>query len=315
MPTHKIILNPVSGRGKGAASIPTIRRLLERHSLDYDLVQTERPWHAAELAEQAVGEGYQVIVSAGGDGTANEVLNGLMQAKARYPDSALPAAMGVLCVGRGNDFAYGMGIPGDLEAGCQVIAQNTRRKVDIGRVFGGDYPQGRYFGNGVGIGFDAVVGFEALKMKRLSGFPSYIIAALKTIFLYFQAPEVQIRFDGQDIRLRALMVSVMNGRRMGGGFYMAPAARQDDGLFDLCIAEQVNRSRIFGLIPHFMRGTQASQPEVRTAQASRLTVQAIQGSLPVHADGETICTHGVELTLELLPRQIEMVCQATGENA
>jgi diacylglycerol kinase family enzyme len=217
--------------------------------------------------------------------------------------------MGVLCVGRGNDFAYGMGIPSDLEAGCHTLAQNRRRRVDIGLVTGGDYPQGRYFGNGVGIGFDAVVGFEALKLKRLSGFPSYIVAALKTIFLYYQAPEVQVQFDGQNIQLHALMVSVMNGRRMGGGFRMAPEARQDDGLFDLCIAEQVSRGRIFGLIPHFMRGTQASQKEVRTPQASRLTVTAVQGSLPVHADGETICTHGLQLTLELFPKQIEMVCQ------
>ena len=313
MPTFKIIVNPVSGRGKGAASIPAIRQLLDSHHLHYDLAQTERPWHAAELAEQAVRDGHEVIVSVGGDGTANEVLNGLMQAKAPQPGSALPPAMGILCVGRGNDFAYGMGIPSDLETGCQVLAQNKRRTVDIGRVSGGDYPQGRYFGNGVGIGFDAVVGFEALKMKRLSGFPSYILAALKTIFLYYQAPEVQILFDGQDIRLHALMVSVMNGRRMGGGFRMAPAALQDDGLFDLCIAEQVSRGRIFGLIPHFMRGTQATQKEVRTAHASRLTVQALQGSLPVHADGETICTHGVQLTLELLPKQIEMVCQPMDE--
>jgi diacylglycerol kinase (ATP) len=313
MKTFKIIVNPVSGRGKGAASIPAIRQLLEGHSLQYDLVQTERPWHAAELAEQALYDGYEVIVSVGGDGTANEVLNGLMQAKASRHDSALPAAMGILCVGRGNDFAYGMGIPGELEKGCQVLAQNQRRTVDIGRVCGGDYPRGRYFGNGVGIGFDAVVGFEALKMKRLSGFPSYIVAALKTIFLYYQAPEVQILFDGQDIRLRALMVSVMNGRRMGGGFRMAPVALQDDGLFDLCIAGQVSRGRIFGLIPHFMRGTQATQKEVRTAQASRLTVQAVQGTLPVHADGETICTHGVQLILELLPKQIEMVCQPMDE--
>lgn len=314
MKTYKIIVNPVSGRGQGAASIPAIRQLLESYNLDYDLVQTERPWHAAELAEQAVHDGYEVIVSTGGDGTANEVLNGLMLAKGRNPDSVLPAAMGILCVGRGNDFAYGMGVPSNLQAGCQVLAQNQRRTVDIGRVTGGGYPQGRYFGNGVGIGFDAVVGFEALKMKRLSGFPSYIVAALKTIFLYYQAPEVLIKFDGQTIQLRSLMVSVMNGRRMGGGFHMAPTARQDDGLFDLCIARQVSRLRIFGLIPHFMRGTQASQPEVRTAQAHDLAVQAVQGSLPVHADGETICTHGIQLTLELLPRQIEMVCQATGDN-
>jgi diacylglycerol kinase family enzyme len=216
------------------------------------------------------------------------VLNGLMLAKSEI-DAALPAAMGILCVGRGNDFAYGMGIPSDLQAGCQVLAQNQRRSVDIGRVFGGDYPQGRYFGNGVGIGFDAVVGFEALKMKRLSGFPSYIVAALKTIFLYFQAPEVQLQFDGQNMQLR-LMVSVMNGRRMGGGFRMAPTAAR---MMASLTCASPNRSAVayLGLIPHSC-GDQASQPEVRTAQARVLTVQAVQGSLPVHADGRRFAHMG-----------------------
>jgi diacylglycerol kinase family enzyme len=179
--------------------------------------------------------------------------------------------------------------------------------VDVGFVVGGDYPQGRYFGNGVGIGFDAVVGFEALKLKRLSGFPSYMIAALKTIFLYFQAPEVSVQLDHQTFQLHTLMISVMNGRRMGGGFLMAPNALQDDGLLDICIAAQVSRTRILSLIPKFMRGTQASQPEITTAQSRTLKVQALDGSLPVHADGETICTHGSELSIELLHRQIEIV--------
>ena len=110
--------------------------------------------------------------------------------------------------------------------------------IDIGRVAGGLYPQGRYFGNGVGIGFDAVVGFVAQKKKRLTGFASYIVAALKTIFLYYRAPLVRIEYDGQTLTLPSLMVSVMNGRRMGGGFMMAPQAQPDDGLFDLCIASK-----------------------------------------------------------------------------
>ena len=313
MPTYKIIANPISGRGQGAASLPTIRHFLESYGLDYDLVQTERPWHAAELARQAAQDSYDVVVAVGGDGTANEVLNGLMLAKGGHSMASGSPAMGILCVGRGNDFAFGMGVPHDLQAGCQALAQNERRKVDVGHVTGGDFPEGRYFGNGVGIGFDAVVGFESLKMKRLSGFPSYIIAALKTIFLYYQAPEIQVQFDGQTVHLHALMVSIMNGRRMGGGFWMAPSARQDDGLFDVCIAEQVSRPRIFSLIPHFLRGTQASQKEIRMAQAHRVTVNAIQGTLPAHADGETICTHGKELILEILPQQIEMVCPPAGK--
>jgi diacylglycerol kinase (ATP) len=179
--------------------------------------------------------------------------------------------------------------------------------LDVGRVVGGLYPQGRYFGNGVGIGFDAVVGFEALKLTWLSGFPSYIVAALKTIFLYFHAPVVRIEYDDQELVLPALMVSIMNGRRMGGGFMMAPDALTSDGRLDLCIARQVSRAQIFALIPKFMKGIQAGHPAIQTCQAKVVRVTAVEGILPAHADGETLCIDGKELSVELLPGQLEVI--------
>ncbi len=306
MPRYKIIANPVAGRGAGERAISQIEQVLKEYGLDFDLVRTERPWHAADLAQEAVAAGYDSVVAVGGDGTANEVLNGLMRAKQA---GAGPCAMGMLCVGRGNDFAYGVGIPTDLEAGCQALAQGHRRAIDVGRVVGGLYPEGRYFGNGIGIGFDAVVGFEAVKMTWLHGFPSYLVAVLKTVFLYYKAPLTTIEYDGQTITQPSLMISIMNGRRMGGGFMMAPEGQPDDGLFDLCIAHEVSRARIFGLIPHFMRGTQATQEPIRTGRARRVVVTAVEGVLPAHADGETLCTDGRRLELELLPRQIEVICR------
>ena len=305
MSKYKIIVNPTSGRGSGEESIPHVERLLNEHNLDFDLVRTERPWHAAELAREAATAGYDVAVAVGGDGTANEVLNGLMQAKQSGADSC---AMGILCVGRGNDFAYGMNVPSDLETGCRALAQDYRRTADVGRVAGGLYPEGRYFGNGIGIGFDAVVGFEAVKMTWLTGFPSYIIAVLKTVFLYYQAPHTRIEYGERTITQPSLMISIMNGQRMGGGFFMAPDGRPDDGLFDLCIAHEVSRAGIFGLIPHFLRGTQATQEPIRLDQARKVVVTAVEGVLPAHADGETLCTNGHRLEIELLPGQVEIIC-------
>ncbi len=301
---YKIILNPTSGRGTGEQSIPQIESTLRSAGLDFDLVRTEKPWHAVALAQEAATQGYDVVVSAGGDGTVNEVLNGLMLAK-KAGNSA--PAMGVLTVGRGNDFAYSMGIPTELEAGCQTLIENHRRTIDIGMVTGGLYPEGRYFGNGVGIGFDAVVGFEALKLKRLHGFASYIVAALKTIFLYFRAPKVRVLIDGNEMVLPSLMVSIMNGIRLGGGFMVAPQGVPDDGTFDICIARQVSRPQMFVLIAKFMAGTQADHPAILTQQASRLTATAIDGVLPAHADGETLCVDGTELSVELLPQQITLI--------
>jgi len=301
---YKIIVNPTSGRGHGGEAIPQIERILSEYGLEFDLARTERPWHAAELAREAAASGYDVVVAAGGDGTANEVLNGLVQAQ---QTGAGTCAMGILCVGRGNDFAYGMGIPADLETGCQALAQDHRRTVDVGKVTGGEYPEGRYFGNGVGIGFDAVVGFEAVKITWLTGFPSYIVAVLKTVFLYYKAPLARIEYDGQTITQPSLMVSIMNGQRLGGGFFTAPDGKPDDGLLDLCIAHQVSRLGIFGLIPHFLKGTQASQEPIKMEQARRVVVTAVEGVLPAHADGETLCTEGQRLEVELLPGQIEMI--------
>ncbi|MHB1354804.1 MAG: diacylglycerol/lipid kinase family protein [Anaerolineae bacterium] len=309
MPKFKIIVNPTSGRGTGARSIPVIRQTLVEYGLDFDLVQTERPGHAIELAQQAVREGYDYVVAAGGDGTCNEVINGLVLAqKAGLGE----ACMGALCVGRGNDFAYGAGVPADLTAGLKALVDGKRHRIDVGLVTGGLYPQGRYFGNGIGVGFDAVVGFVAAKMTLLRGFLSYIVAALETIFIYFHAPTVKIVYDDTTLTQPSLMVSIMNGRRMGGGFMMTPDSAIDDGLFDMCIIHQVSKLHALALIPRFFSGSQAKDKATTMARARVVTLKAIKGSLPAHADGETLCVEGQELKLEILPRQIEIIYQPQG---
>jgi len=310
---YKLIVNPISGRGHGEESIPEIERHLTEGGLDYNLERTTRTWHAAEIAQQAAADGYDVVVACGGDGTANEVVNGLMLAKTSGKGSA---AMGVIGVGRGNDFAFSMGVPTGIEACCQALIKNHRRVVDVGHVTGdlypeGFFPNGRYFGNGLGVGFDAVVGFEALKMKRLHGFINYVVAAIKTIFLYFKAPQVKLVTDQGEKTLPSLMVSVMNGRRAGGGFMMAPDASSDDGLFDLCVAHQVSRPQMFKLIPLFMAGTQANHQAIETDRTKKITITAMDGDvLPAHVDGETLCIEGSELVAEILPQQLELVIAA-----
>lgn len=303
MPRYKIIANPTAGHGAGKLLIPKIKEALNQYQLNYEMVETLQPWHAAELAQQAVADGFDGVVAAGGDGTCNEVINGLFIAK----NSGIGEAnFGVITIGRGNDFAFSMGLPVLWSEGCRKLAEGAPRKIDIGKVYGGLYPKGRYFGNGVGIGFDAVVGFVAAKSK-LRGFLSYMVAAMKTIFLYYRAPLLKITYGSEVMTRPFLMVSVMNGRRMGGGFMMAPNSRADDGLFDLCLAGAVSRPGIFGLIPRFMQGTQATHPAITTGRTDRLVVQAVQGSLPAHADGETLCTAGEELTLEVIPGQLSLI--------
>jgi YegS/Rv2252/BmrU family lipid kinase len=300
-----LIANPTSGRGAGQRAVDPVRRHLAEAGVSHEAVLTERPWHAAELASAAGDQGWEAIVAIGGDGTANEVLNGLMQ----IPIDRRPA-MGIIPVGRGNDFAFGIGVPMGIAAACPIVVAGRRRRIDVGKVTGGLYPQGRYFGNGMGIGFDAVVGFEALKLAPLSGFASYIVAALKTISLYDHGPRLRIELDNQTLVQETLMVSVMNGRRMGGGFHMAPHADPGDGKFDVCIAGQVTRGRILALIPHFLKGDQEGQPAITMTRSARVLVTAEVGVLPAHADGETLCVDGHELRAEIFPAQIEVLSGA-----
>jgi YegS/Rv2252/BmrU family lipid kinase len=310
MRKYLIIVNPNAGSGKGKQSISSIEQQFNRFNLDYDLILTQRPWHAAELARESALSGYQVVIAAGGDGTVNEVINGLMQAKI---ETSTSPALGVLCVGRGNDFAYSMGIPYNLERACKVLAEDQRRTIDIGRIVGDFLPRDRFFGNCVGIGFDAIGTIEVSKLPRLGGFLSYLIAVLKTIFLYYKGPIVAIEYDKHTLTQPTLLVSIMNGIRLGGGFNMAPDAEPDDGLFDLLIADQVGRARIFGLLPHFLRGTQATQKEIKTDRATRISIKAVEGTLPAQTDGEILSIDGKQIEIELLPNQLEIIYQPQGE--
>jgi len=298
------IVNPIAGQGAGKLALPEIERLANEYKMNFVIVSTERPGHAIELARKAANDDFDIVVAVGGDGTANEVLNGIMQA---WNQGNRTTRMGIIGIGRGNDFAFGFGIPPGLQDGFQVIQQGKHRSMDVGHVFGGNYPQGRFFGNGVGIGFDAVVGFEALKLTHLHGFLNYVVAALRTIFLFFNAPNVRIEFDDNIITQPSLMVSIMNGRRMGGGFMMAPDAITDDGLLNLCIAGQLSRIGILTMIPRFIKGTQATQSNIKTGRAAKIHVIALEGSLPVHADGETICTAGSELRVEIIKQPLEIM--------
>ncbi|MGD0610105.1 MAG: YegS/Rv2252/BmrU family lipid kinase [Anaerolineales bacterium] len=306
MSRYYIIVNPVSGRGLAGRSLPLIEAELKKYHLDYELVLTEHPWHAADLAEAAALAECEVVVVASGDGTANEVLNGLMRAKQAGFDRT---AMGQIAVGTGNDFAFGMGIPPGIETGCRILAEDYRRRMDVGLIKGGDYPAGRYFGNGVGIGFDAETSLVAAKIRWMRGLLLYLVAAIETIFIYYKAPTVHLVYDDQEITQASLMISVMNGRRMGGGFFFAPHGDPADAWFDLCIAANASRPRIFALIPYFMKGTQATQKEVKMGRARNVSVTAVQGTLPVHCDGEPVCNQGKDLTIELLPAQIEFITQ------
>ena len=304
---YLVIYNPCAANGVAEKKIEAVKRQLEERSLDYTIKLTERPGHAVEIAEGDAG-GCDVVVAASGDGTANEVLSGIMRYRAKAGKGDTIPAFGILCVGRGNDFAYGAGIPGNFTDGCALLQENKRKWIDVGTIDGPEVTETRYFGNGIGIGFDTIVGLEAAKITWAQGFLGYLLGALKTMFFYYDPPSLSIKTDTLEETRPMLQVSVMNGRRMGGAFLMAPKASNDDGLFDMSIAGEPKRRVMLGLIVKFLKGSQEGDPNIAFSRSKKVIVTSVDGKLIVHADGETICTAGKRIELEIVQKAVEIVC-------
>jgi diacylglycerol kinase family enzyme len=277
-----IILNPIADQGNAKEKIPLIEEFFSKNAADFKIVLTEGIGHATSIAASSAQIPDNVIIAAGGDGTSNEVINGLML-NSRKPESSSihqnRLQFGVLPIGRGNDFAFGAEIPHDLTESMRLLLDGTFYPIDVGLITGGDFPKGRYFGNGVGIGFDAIVGLEAAKMKHLHGAAPYIIAALKTLVML----------------------------PMGGAFFMAPDGDMSDGLLNLTITHQGTRISLLKAMMLYMKGKQSGHRGTFTDKAEEFTLKTLSGSMTAHADGETICVAGTMLKVQIIPSALQII--------
>lgn len=308
-----VIVNPTAGRGAGARLELRIAARLRGYGLDFHLISTTAPGQARRLAREVAAEGRGLVIAVGGDGTTNEVLNGLMEAQVdagtrcgQHLEDPDGTALAILPIGTGNDFAFGAGIPLDLERACQVVARGQSRVLDVGRVRADNEPP-LYFGNGMGVGFDAIANMESRKVKRLRGTLLYLVAVLKTLAFYYHAPQTTIRFDDEKLTQPCLMISIMNGRRMGGAFYVTPDSRMDDGLLDLCVAAKVGRPKMVAFVPRFMRGTHTTDRDVTMAQGRKVTVVS-EAPWASQVDGEIYGVGASRFDVELLPRRLRLIC-------
>lgn len=295
-PEFTFIVNPASAHGKGAEIGLKLTAELDRRGVQYEIVQTSRPGEGMELARQARGE---VVVSVGGDGTLNEVLNGIIGSRKR---------LGVIPAGSGNDFVKSVGISSDpLQALENLLSRNTLN-IDAGIVYIGQPPRNsrRYFCNGLGIGFDAEVAARTADVKRFSGIGVYMVAVLRTLGSY-DAPEFRIRVEDRDLSGRKLLVAIGNGPCAGGGFYLTPRARVTDGLLDVCAIDAMGTISILRLMPRVMRGKHLTLTAVRYAQGRTIELAADR-PFSVHADGEMIGRGMQEpVRIEVVPGAVELV--------
>ena len=302
--TMLIILNPIAGRGKAAKEQSRIEHFLKAKQQNFEIIRTAGQGDAQKIIDAYHMHDGLLIVAAGGDGTCNEVVNGILSLKL-----PTPPMFGVIPVGRGNDFAFNAGIPENTEEALQTLIKCRTIPLDVGIVKGGFFPEGRYFVNGVGVGFDTKVGFEAAKMKIKRGF-SYVLGALITVIKYEPSPVLQIQYDDRIEVIQSAIVSIMNGRRMGGSFIMGPHALINDGAFDICIVKhQTSRLKLLKIVLKYPSGRQEECEGVTQGRATRFSLTALEGTMASHCDGETVCYDGKEIFINVMPQALRLVTE------
>ena len=242
MSKAKVILNPYAGRWLALQRKPEVEAALRSADIDYELVQTERPGHGIQLTAQAVREGFSPIISAGGDGSISEVVNGLIEAAG----DEVPPPLGIMPLGTANDFVVNLNLPTDLFVAAQVIATGKPKNVDLCQV------NGHYFDNNSAIGLEPFITLIQERMTRLRGITRYLVATLRGIM---SNPQWKARLQWEEGEYEGMvtLVTVGNCRRTGGIFYVTPHADPYDGLLTFVYGFMATRLQILRLLPRTMK--------------------------------------------------------------
>ena len=297
----KIIMNPSSDIGRGRRHLDLIRQTAAGLG-EFDLVLTEGPGHAEDLAVEAVAAGYDVVAAAGGDGTVHDVVNGLFQAESHS------ASLGVVPIGSGNDFAFGLGILDDVETAVTRLFTGKPITLDLAQIKD-DRGFTKVFENNLGIGFDANVVIRSQQITVVHGFLMYLLAVLKTLALDFRPIPLQMRFDAEEVSEEVLFLAFGLGPRHGGGFFLTPAAHNQDELVDTCLARPMSRLKALWMLNKAIKGTHVTSPLVTMRQSQQVNIVSSE-PLPIHIDGEVFASphdQVCQVTIRSLPAALTVV--------
>jgi len=279
-----LIVNPVAGAGQTARKLPLILRLLRSIGLRFEHNLTEAPGHARELARLAAGRGYELVVSVGGDGTVNEVVNGL------YEAGGIPhVSLGVISTGTGRDYVRTIGLPRTFEDSCRCLLNGKRRAVDVGMV---EYTSNgtvekRLFVNFAGLGFDAeIVRATTRRYKAISRTASYLAGLFRTLLTYHNK-KLAMTIDGELVDGKMCTVLMCNGKYAGGGMLTAPEADLSDGVLDVITIGDVSKPDLLWSLPRIYKGTHLTHPKVKLRRAKTVEIQSSE-RIALQADGETL---------------------------
>jgi diacylglycerol kinase (ATP) len=298
----KLILNPMADMGAAWRIANDLRSIVVEYGYA-DWSGTVFPTHATELARQAALDGYDMVIAIGGDGTVHEVINGLMQVSAEKRP-----ILGVVPVGSGNDFARAIGIPLTADRALLHALKSPESLVDMG-LLTDENGRKEYFDNTVGIGFDAVVTIRSHKLPFLRGFLMYLVAVIQTIILNHDTALMKVESDGEKWEENALMFTLCNGAREGGGFLIAPEAKVDDGILNYAMVKKCDRLTMFRLIPEFIKGTHSRFPQVMMGKCKSFSIHTDR-PMYIHADGEVFTSFGSNLkgvNFDILPDALRVV--------
>ena len=270
-----LLYNPAARRGSAARRIDAVQSAFARRGIEVRLIASSKAGDIEALARELSDAGEQRLLLAGGDGSVHEAVNGLLA-------SQTPAALGLIPLGTGNDFAKANNIPLVPEAAVDALtsrlaAGTLPRAVDAGLC------NTRYFANGAGIGFDAKVARIASGMRLPIGALVYPLAVLRGLLDGVLTPRMTLQFDEQTIDAQLTLASFNIGQWVGGMFQIAPTAKTDDGFLDLVYVDALRRREVVQLVPQLMQGSHLADPRVHHGRHPPLSYS--RGSRPARAPG------------------------------
>lgn len=296
--TVKVILNPYAGRWMAQARKEELQAALSKAGLDFALDVTDGPGHAIELSRQAVAQGFNPVIAAGGDGTYSEVVNGI--ALANGNDGSV--TFGVIPLGSANDLVDNLKLPTDIPAAVQIIADGHTRMMDLCKV------NDRFFDNNAAIGLEPYITLIQQRIKRLKGSFRYLTATLLGVKDKPQW-DMSLEWQGGEYTGPVTLVTVGNSPRTGGIFFMTPNADPFDGLLTFVHGFMSTRREILSLLPRTMKpgeGSYVEHPAIHEISSPWLKVNSKQPT-PAHADGEVFAEQIHELEYRVLPQSLPIL--------
>ena len=302
-----VIVNPNAGNGSGKKDWDRISDLLKEQDLPFKVEFTERKGHAILLAMNGITTGFRRIITVGGDGTLNEVVNGV------FSNGVCPTkdiSLGLIPVGTGNDWGKMFGIPLDYEKAIRIIRDNKLMLHDIGLVsfYDGTENKKRYFINIAGLGFESAVVMRTNKQKDRgrSGKLIYFFNLLMSLLSY-KNTRAEIIIDGEIINADVFSVNIGNGRYCGGGMRQTPNALPDDGFLDVTIINGMGKFEIIRNLKILYDGTILCHPKIDGYKCKNIKVSS-DSIIFTEADGESLGHTPAEFSI--IPASINIIYES-----